>query len=70
MYSRPGLTGRLLHYAFVCLLPNYTSSEPLTPAYEMDRQLDFQPKGKALSLSSTQNLMLGDKGNKKIIKEN
>lgn len=65
MYSRPDLTGRSLRYAFVCLLPDYTRSEPLTPAYEMEHQLDLQPKGKALSLSSTQNLMLGDNGNKK-----
>jgi len=51
VYSRPGLTGRSLCYAFVCLLPDYTRSEPLTPVYEMGRQLNLQSQGEALSLS-------------------
>lgn len=66
MYSRPGLTGRSLCYAFVCLLPDYTRSEPLTPVYEMGRQLNLQSQGKALKLSCPENLMFGDKGKKNI----
>lgn len=48
-------------HSFVCFLPDYTRSEPLTPAFEMGRQLDLQSQGKTPSLSYAGNLMLGDK---------